>query len=151
MLARRALSRTHALLSQHITHEPRSRHPQGAMCEQIHQRHLCVQLTLYPSARCPVELVEAAGLRNRSRVTQGSWTTPRELRHGTESPRRAGRPHGPSEPIASRWYSWSNPRAFELEPESPRRGGRHHGPSDLGGGEPGQLVDPAGPRAQARA
>lgn len=36
-------------------------------------------------------------------------------------------------------------------PDSPGTAGRHFGPLDVGPGHTGQLVDPAGPRARARA
>ena len=85
-----------------------------------------------------------------------------------KTPGTAGRPHGPSDPIASRPVhlvdptglrtrarlsreSWSNLRTLEPDRESLGRAGQHHGPSDLGCGHPGQLVDPAGPHAWAQA
>ena len=46
--------------------------------------------------------------------------------------------------------SWRTPRTLRHSPETTRKAGRYHGPSDKVPSIPGQLVDHAGPREQAR-
>ena len=87
----------------------------------------------------PGQLVNTAGPRVRARVARGIRSTPRDIRHGRESPGTAGRPW-PSDPNASRpeelvhtagpkaWAgvaqdSWSTPSALGPEPHSPGTAG----------------------------
>ena len=117
----------------------------------------------------PVQLVKHAGLRTRARVIRKSWSTPRALGTDNESPWRAGRHQGPSDPGGVQpgqlvnpagprawararvdWDSWMSLPALGHGPESPRAAGRHGGHSATGPCHLGQLVDPAGPGTCAR-
>ena len=110
---------------------------------------------------------DTTGPWTRARVARYSWSIPRALRHGPESPGTVGRPSGHSVPGWSRpghldnptgtrtrtrvaRESWSTPRALGHRPESPRTAGRHRRPLDTGLSDPGQLVVTACPRIQAR-
>ena len=126
-----------------------------------------------PSDTCtshPGQLVNPGrpSVRARARVARDSWLTTQAVRLVPKTPGRAGRPRGPSDPIASHPVHLVEPMGLRtqarlsreslltlwaLEPhrESPGRAGQHHGPLDPGCGHPGQLVDPVGPHAWAQA
>ena len=94
--------------------------------------------------------VEPAGLRTRARVARDSRSTLRARGHGPELPEMACRPRGPSDTSLNALESCSIPQALEHGPRSHETCGRACGPSELGASPPGQLVDSAGHRTQAR-
>ena len=77
-------------------------------------------------------LVNTALPPTKTRVSQDSWSTQRDIENGPNSPGTAGRPGtlGP-------------------ELETPGRVGQHHGPSGMGPNRPAQLVNPEGFQTQA--
>jgi len=54
----------------------------------------------------PGELVNPAGTGTRPQVGRDIWSSPQALRHGPESPRRAGRQCGPSTGARVAWECW---------------------------------------------
>ena len=77
--------------------------------------------------------VRNQGPRAQSRYTRVSWSTPKDIGPGAQSPRTAVRP-----------------RALGPELESPGIVGRHRRTSGTGRSRPGQLVNPKGCRTQVR-
>ena len=120
-----------------------------------------------PSPRRPGQLVDNAGHWTRARMAKVSWSTPWELGHGPESPRRDRGFCGTSDQSASLPGLLVNtadpqtrarvargrrsiPRCLGHEDKSPRTAGRHRRPTDTGLILPGQLVDTEGPQTWTR-
>ena len=115
------------------------------------------------SASRPGELVDTAECRRRAggflgswltlraqtraRIARDSWSTPRALGPGPESPGTADRPRGPSDPSAN-----GTGEVIDLGGHRTQaaRAGQHRGPSDPAPCPLGQLLEPTGPRARAR-
>ena len=134
---------------------------------QSHQGHLVDPKAPRTRTRVALESWSTPGGLDQARVARSRSSTPQHHGHGPESPRKAGRHHGPSgmgpshpgllvHPASPRNRTrvardcWSTPKALGPEPELPGTFGRPCGPSDLGRSRPEHLVDPVGPWTRAR-
>ena len=81
----------------------------------------------------PGVLVDTAGTRTRSGISQESWWTPRF--------------HGPKQ---ESFVSLVDPAGHRTQAESCGRAVRHRSPWSKAPGHPGHLFEPAGPQAWAR-
>ena len=107
-----------------------------------------------PSTRHLGKLIDTAGPQAQFQVScmtmRDSCMTTRALRHGPESPWRAGRPRGHLDPSASHPGELVDPRGPGTGHESPGSVGRTRGPLDPGPSQPGQLVYPLGTRTRTQ-
>ena len=101
------------------------------------------------SASHPGQVVDPAEPRARSQIVWDSCSNP-DLGQDCESPRKAGRPHRPSDTGLNGQGHLTNPAGLGQWPDMPGKAGRPCGTSDTGLSHAGQLIDTADPRTQGQ-
>ena len=102
-----------------------------------------------PSASRSGELVVPAGTGTRPQVARDIWSSLQAIRHGPESPGRAGRLRGAGTRARVSWVSWSKMWDYGPNPESPETACQPHRPSNPSESRPGEVVDIVGTRILA--
>ena len=99
-----------------------------------------------PGPDHPGQLVDPAGLQAQAGVTLESYSNPQAIGHEHDTPGKAGRTRGRSDPGPSGLRQLVEHVAIGPKSESPGTAGQHRGALDHSASRPGQLVDPAGNR-----